>query len=57
MQCRAESSSCEVCRKPFELTTTIFERDKTTPTCPRCKGNKVVPQFGGFMTRTNPLRD
>jgi putative FmdB family regulatory protein len=43
---------CEKCQKPFELTMTIAEREKTQPTCPDCKGTKVVPQFGGFMAQT-----
>jgi putative FmdB family regulatory protein len=44
---------CEKCKKPFELTMTISEREETKPTCPKCKGDKVVPQFGGFMTQTS----
>jgi putative FmdB family regulatory protein len=43
---------CEKCEKPFELTMTISEREKTTPKCPTCKGTKVVPQFSGFMAQT-----
>ena len=31
---------------------TISEREKTKPTCPKCKGNKVVAQFSGFMAQT-----
>jgi putative FmdB family regulatory protein len=43
---------CETCQKPFELIMTISEREETKPTCPKCKGAKVVPQFGGFMAQT-----
>jgi putative FmdB family regulatory protein len=43
---------CEKCKKPFELTMTMSERGKATPTCPKCKGTKVVPQLGGFMGQT-----
>jgi putative FmdB family regulatory protein len=43
---------CEKCKKPFELIMTISEREKTKPTCPKCKGTKIVPQFGGFMAQT-----
>jgi putative FmdB family regulatory protein len=44
---------CEKCKKPFELTMTISEREKSTPKCPKCKGTKVVPQFSGFMAQTS----
>ena len=44
---------CEKCKKPFELIMTISEREKTRPTCPKCKGDKVVPQFSGFMAQTS----
>jgi hypothetical protein len=30
----------------------LSEREKTKPTCPTCKGTKVVPQLGGFMAQT-----
>ncbi len=43
---------CEKCKKPFEVTMTISERGKAQPTCPKCKGAKVVPQLGGFMVQT-----
>ena len=39
-------------KKPFELIMTISEREKTKPACPKCKGDKVVPQFSGFMVQT-----
>jgi putative FmdB family regulatory protein len=44
---------CEKCKKPFELTMTISERDKAKPTCPKCKGTKVTSQLGGFMAQTS----
>jgi putative FmdB family regulatory protein len=43
---------CEKCNEPFELIMTISEREKVKPTCPNCKGEKVVPQFSGFMAQT-----
>jgi putative FmdB family regulatory protein len=43
---------CEKCKKPFELTMTISEREKAKPKCPTCKSMKVVPQLGGFMGQT-----
>jgi hypothetical protein len=36
----------------IELTMTISERGKAKPTCPACKGTKVIPQLGGFMGQT-----
>ena len=44
---------CEQCKKLFELIMTVSEREKTRPACPKCKGTKVVPQFGGFMAQTS----
>lgn len=44
---------CEKCRKPFELTMTISEREKTKPKCPRCKGTKVSAQLSSFMSQTS----
>jgi putative FmdB family regulatory protein len=43
---------CEKCKKPFELTMTISEREKAKPKCPTCKGAKITPQFSGFMAQT-----
>lgn len=43
----------EKCKKPFELTMTISEREKAKVKCPTCKGTKIVPQLGGFMTQTS----
>lgn len=43
----------EKCRKPFELSMTISEREKAKPTCPRCKSSKIAPQLGGFMVQTS----
>jgi putative FmdB family regulatory protein len=40
------------CKKPFELTMTISEREKAKPKCPACKGTQVTPQFGGFVAQT-----
>jgi putative FmdB family regulatory protein len=44
---------CEKCKKRFEVSMTISEREKAKPKCPTCKGAKVVPQFGGFMAQTS----
>jgi putative FmdB family regulatory protein len=44
---------CEKCKKPFEISMTISEREKAKPKCPTCKGTKGVPQFGGFMAQTS----
>jgi putative FmdB family regulatory protein len=44
---------CETCKKPFELITTISEREKGKVKCPQCKGTKVVPQLSGFMAQTS----
>jgi putative FmdB family regulatory protein len=44
---------CQTCKKPFELTMTISERDKAKAACPRCQGNKVTPQLTGFMAQTS----
>ena len=43
---------CEKCKKAFELTMTISEREKAKPQCPTCKGAKVIPQLSGFMGQT-----
>lgn len=43
---------CEKCRKPFEVTMTISEREKVKAACPRCKGTNVTPQLAGFMAQT-----
>jgi len=40
------------CRKPFELTMTISEREKAKVKCPKCKSTKVAPQLGGFVAQT-----
>jgi len=44
---------CETCKKPFELTMTISERERAKPRCPACKGTKVVPQLASFTTQTS----
>jgi putative FmdB family regulatory protein len=38
---------CEKCKKSFELIMTISKREKGEGKCPKCKGTKVVSQFGG----------
>ena len=43
---------CEKCKKAFELTMTISEREKAKVKCPKCKGIKVTPQLGSFMAQT-----
>ena len=43
---------CEKCKKSFELTMTISEREKNKIRCPTCKSTNVVPQLGGFMGQT-----
>jgi putative FmdB family regulatory protein len=43
---------CEKCKKSFELTMTISERENAKPACPKCQGTKVVPQLVGFMAQT-----
>ncbi len=42
---------CEKCKKPFELIMTISEKARVK--CPTCKGRKVTPQLGTFMTQTS----
>jgi putative FmdB family regulatory protein len=44
---------CEKCKKPFELTMTITERQKAKVRCPQCRGTKVVPQLAPFMAQTS----
>jgi len=44
---------CEECKKPFELTMTISEREKAKVKCPACKSTKATPQLGSFMTQTS----
>lgn len=44
---------CQTCKKPFELTMTIAQREKAKATCPKCKGAKVTPQLTGFMAQTS----
>ena len=44
---------CQKCKKPFELTMTISEREKAKPKCPKCKGTKVTAQLGSFMGQTS----
>jgi putative FmdB family regulatory protein len=44
---------CEKCKKPFELTMTISERERAKPKCPTCGNTKVVPQLASFTTQTS----
>jgi putative FmdB family regulatory protein len=44
---------CEKCKKPFELTMTMSERERARPRCPECNGTAVVPQLAGFTTQTS----
>ena len=44
---------CAKCKKAFELTMTISEREKARVKCPKCEGTKVIPQLGTFMTQTS----
>ncbi len=44
---------CEKCKKPFELTMAISEREKARVKCPTCKSAKAKPQLGTFMTQTS----
>jgi hypothetical protein len=32
---------------------TISERERAKPKCPKCKGEKVMPQFSGFVAQTS----
>jgi putative FmdB family regulatory protein len=43
---------CQKCKKPFELTMTISEREAAKVKCPKCKGTSVVPQLTSFMVQT-----
>ena len=45
--------ACEECKQSFELSMTISERERGNVKCPKCKGTKVVPQLGGFMSQTS----
>jgi|YNPBryunderm2012_1023409.scaffolds.fasta_scaffold06698_6 putative FmdB family regulatory protein len=42
---------CENCKKKFEITATIQEKEKGLKTnCPFCGSNKTFQIFGGFFT-------
>ena len=43
---------CETCKKCFQLTMAISEREKAKVKCPTCKGTKIVPQFSSFVAHT-----
>jgi hypothetical protein len=40
-------------QEAVRLLMTISERVKTRPTCPKCKGHKVVLQSSSFMAQTS----
>lgn len=44
---------CEKCKKTFDLVMRISEREAAKPTCPKCKGTKLTPLLGSFMTQTS----
>lgn len=44
---------CEKCKRSFELIMTVSEREKGVVKCPKCKGTKVLSQFGRFMVQTS----
>jgi len=43
---------CQKCRKRFELTMTISERERAKVKCPKCKSTKVARQLGAFTAQT-----
>jgi putative FmdB family regulatory protein len=43
---------CVKCNAEFEKTMTVAKREKAKPTCPKCKGRKVVPVLSGFFAKT-----
>ena len=45
--------ACEKCKKPFDLTMTISQREKARIKCPTCNATKVTPQLSSFMTQTS----
>jgi len=44
---------CAKCGKTFEKTMTVAERERARPACPKCKGRKIEPVFGGFFAKTS----
>lgn len=44
---------CEKCNKPFTLTMSISEYEKTKFRCPKCKSPKVKQQISAFQTVTS----
>lgn len=44
---------CETCKKGFEMTMSIAERENAKVRCPTCKGTKVVPQLALFSAQTS----
>jgi putative FmdB family regulatory protein len=43
---------CVKCNAEFEKTMTVAQRERARPTCPKCKGRKVVPVLSGFFAKT-----
>jgi putative FmdB family regulatory protein len=43
---------CEKCKKPFEVTMSVSERERSKPKCPTCKGTAVATRLGAFMVQT-----
>jgi putative FmdB family regulatory protein len=48
---------CEKCKKPFDVSMTISEREKAKPKCPICKGTKVVPSSAASWPRRRRRAD
>jgi putative FmdB family regulatory protein len=44
---------CEECKKPFTMTMSISEYEKTKFECPKCKSKKVTRQVSVFQTKTS----
>jgi putative FmdB family regulatory protein len=44
---------CSKCGEQFERVMTVAEREKARPACPKCKGRKLEPVFGGFFAKTS----
>jgi putative FmdB family regulatory protein len=44
---------CSKCRKVFEKTMSVAERDRARPACPKCKGRRVEPVLTAFVAKTS----
>ena len=44
---------CQKCKKRFELTMTISQREKAKIRCPKCKDTRVAAQLAPFMAQTS----